>query len=364
MVDIEYRKTDRMLVLDGDSVLETLNIAHGLFDPLDGFQNEADYRSIVENMTLADGRTWAMPITLELPEEAADELAPDQEIRLATWSGARFANLGITGIFRTDPAYDVAKVFGTDDPSHPGVRKELNRSRVRVAGKILNYKIPDDIEYDCIPSQTKQLFADLGWKTIAGFQTRNPPHRAHEYLHRLAMEFCDGVFLHPLIGWKQKGDFTPQAVIEGYRYMVDHYYGPRNAFVGAFRTAMRYAGPREAVFHAQVRKNFGCTHFIIGRDHAGVGNFYSKYEAQQLADSRNDLGIRILKFKGPYYCGICKQVVTSNTCRHDHKNTLQISGTQIREMLNNGKLPPEEYMRPEIGQLLSDLARSGKAFCE
>lgn len=358
------KHTDSGIQLDIDSVLETLNLACGVFSPLDGFLDEEDYRSVVEKMHLINGSIWTMPITLELPEEAADRYCAGREVRLLDSNGQPFAELGVTDVFRVDPENDITAVFGTNDRSHPGVAKELGRSPVRIAGRVLQATVPHDLAYDCVPDETRRLFAESGWKSVAGFQTRNPPHLAHEYLHRLAMEYCDGVFLHPLVGWKQKGDFTPRAVLESYAILVYRFYGPEHAFLGAFRTAMRYAGPREAVFHALVRKNFGCTHFIIGRDHAGAGNYYEKYEAQKLALSFNGLGITIMAFRGPYYCKECRQIVTAKTCCHGETFALHISGTQIRELLSRGELPPAEYIRPEISEHLRNLAGRKLAFCE
>ena len=197
------------------------------------------------------------------------------------------------------------------------------------------------------PIDTKKIFKNH--KTIVGFQTRNIPHRAHEYLHRLGLEICDALFINPLVGWKKKGDFSEKAVEVGYTTLINKYYTNLNVYFKTLKTPMRYAGPREAIFHAIIRKNLGCTHFIIGRDHAGVGNYYGKYEAQQLAIKLQDkLDIKILNFKEPFYCSICKQIVSENCCNHEDKYITKISGTKIREMLQNSKIPPEEFIRSEV----------------
>jgi len=214
------------------------------------------------------------------------------------------------------------------------------------------------------PAETKKIFKQNNWLTVTGFQTRNPIHTAHECLQRKALEITDGLFIQPLIGWKKKGDFTPEAVVKAYEKMIARFFPPHRVQLAMLRTPMRYAGPREAVFHALIRRNFGCTHFVVGRDHAGVGNFYGKYDAHKLCRQFNDLGIKILYLQGPYYCKKCGTVVTEDDCRHGPEQAIPISGTEIRSLLSQGKVPPRELMREEIADVLLALQKKDRLFVE
>ena len=243
--------------------------------------------------------------------------------------------------------------------------KERQRSKWRLGGevKVTKYYNNEFSKFYRSPSQTREIFKEYQWDTIVGFQTRNPPHRAHEYLQRVGMEVCDGIFIHPLIGWKKRDDFSPYAVLSGYKKLLEKYYPKDRAVLGTLVTPMRYAGPREAVFHALIRKNYGCTHFIIGRDHAGVGNFYGKYEAHELVRSFDDLGIEVLYLHEPYHCSRCGGITTDKTCSHGNEHVTDISGTQMRTMLKEGIRPPKEQMREEISEVLISLSKSDKLFC-
>lgn len=347
-----------------DAILEILNIEDGVFHPLDGFMIEKDYRQVVDAMHLANGSPWTIPVTLEVPEAEVDAVVKAGRITLVDAANMAVAYLDVDDLFRIRTEHDVRAVYGTDDRNHPGVVKELKRSPFRVGGRVTalpsirTYEPP----YYRTPAETKALFREQGWATVAGFQTRNPIHRAHEYLQRLAMEIVDGVFLQPLIGWKKEGDISPEAIILSYEHMIDRVYPSHKAVLGTLTTPMRYAGPREAVFHSLVRRNYGCTHFIVGRDHAGVGDYYGKYEAQALCRSFDDLGIQILEFCGPFYCRACGGVVTEKTCGHGDEHVVHVSGTEVRSLLSSGKRPPQEYMRINIADILIDLNRRNKLF--
>ncbi|OGV55855.1 MAG: sulfate adenylyltransferase [Lentisphaerae bacterium GWF2_44_16] len=352
------------LEINIDAYLEIVNIAHEVFAPLKGFMGEKDYHTVVDNMRLASGKVWPIPVTLDIPENKIREIENSAEVDLFL-NSEKIGSIMPESIFEVRPIEDAARIFKTSDLKHPGVAKELARSKYRTGGRIKLFKelLPDLPEWNLTPAETRKFFSSRGWKKIASFQTRNPPHLAHEYLQRIAMEVSDGIFLQPLIGWKKKGDFTPEAIMGAYNIMVRKFY-PDNALLGTLRTSMRYAGPREAVFHAIIRRNYGCTSFIVGRDHAGVGDYYGKYEAQQLAVSfEKDLGIEILPLAGPRYCSGCKCISTEKTCAHAKKFIQEISGTKMRRMLSSGIRPDEKFMRREISDFLIGLAASNSLFC-
>jgi len=337
-----------VIEINEETLQDIINISTGLFAPLNGFMDSKDYRSVVDDMRLSSGEVWTIPITFDI-----QELVNDDEIILS-FNKKQVAKIQVEDIYKVKDT-DIKKIFGTDDTQHPGVKKEIQRYQYRVGGKIV---LLDETILDGAlnPTTTKEYFKSQGWKSIAGFQTRNVPHKAHEYLHRLALEFCDALFINPLVGWKKEGDFTQEAVEVGYTKMIEVYYSNLNIYFESLKTPMRYAGPKEAIFHAIIRKNLGCTHFIIGRDHAGVGEYYGVYEAQKLAKKlQPDLDIKILLFKEPYYCNICEQIVSENCCGHTDID--KISGTKIRKMLTSGNLPPKEFMRQEVAHELLTLKK-------
>jgi len=327
---------------------DIINIETGLFFPLTGFMDSKDYNSVVNEMQLSNGTTWTIPITLDIDENSFKKVVTKDKLTL-TFKHKDVALVEIEDIYKTNNN-DIKTVYKTDDINHPGVKKELDRSIFRVGGKI---KLLDKnlLNNTLNPQETKKYFQENNWNTIVGFQTRNVVHRAHEYLHRVGLEFCDALFINPLVGWKKAGDFSEEAVENGYKAMIDKYYKGLNIYFNTLKTPMRYAGPREAVFHAIIRRNLGCTHFIIGRDHAGVGNYYGKYEAHELAKQiikKDDLGIELLLLKEPYYCNVCEQMVSENCCAHN--DITRISGTEVRDMLSKGLIPSKTYMREEIAK--------------
>lgn len=334
---------------------DLINIENGLFSPLEGFMNSKDYHDVVNDMKLSDGTIWTIPITLDINEDTFKKIIKIDELIL-TFENNDVALLTIDDIYKIDKD-DIVKIYKTNDINHPGVAKELKRAHFRVGGKT---KLLDSslLANSLNPKETKEFFQRKGWKTIVGFQTRNVVHRAHEYLHRIGLEFCDALFINPLVGWKKTGDFSEVAVERGYQVMIEKYYTNLNVYFATLKTPMRYAGPREAIFHAIIRKNLGCTHFIIGRDHAGVGDYYGKYEAHDLAKKilkSAHLGIELLLLKEPYYCNICEQMVSENCCAH--KDIIRISGTKIREMLSNAQIPSKIYMREEVAKEIIDLKK-------
>ena len=345
--------------INAETLQDCINFSLGLFNPLTGFMGSADYHSVVEQMCLADGNVWTIPLTLDVDYDTFVQAVASTRLIL-TYDHKPIAYIDIEDCFQVNLSVDLEKIFKTSEMAHPGVAKESVRHQYRLGGPIT---VTDkSLHKDALsPAKTKAFFATQGWKTVAGFQTRNPIHKAHEYLQRVALEQCEGLFINPLVGWKKVGDFSEDAVVDGYKAMIKEYYVDLNIHLDTLRTPMRYAGPREAIFHAIIRRNLGCTHFIIGRDHAGVGDYYGKYEAHELAKKiikTHDLGIELLLLKEPFYCHKCAQIVSDNTCRHKAEYVEKISGTKIRAMLAQNKRPNEKLMRTEVADAIIKLGEN------
>jgi len=365
------------LALDAREIADLELIATGAASPLTGFLGSADYQSVLTRMRLADGTVWPLPLTLAVTDETRTLLAPGGEAALFDPSGRLWGAIAVREIHKRDPLEESRHVYRTEDPSHPGVAYLLARPRWLVAGEVRVLPLPEDLPFASrrlTPRQLREQIRVRGWRHVAGFQTRNPIHRAHEHLTKLALEFADGLVIHPLVG-ETKNDDVPAAVrFRAYEVLVDKYYPPGRTLLAAFPAAMRYAGPREALFHALVRKNYGIDRLIVGRDHAGVGKFYGPYEAQEIFDrfTFEELGVTPLKFEPTFFCRDCDALASPRTCPHDAASRLDLSGSKVRELLRDGRRLPEEFTRPEIAEILREhyagrivapaLRRSGAGF--
>jgi len=352
----------RQVELDAWALSDLELLAGGALSPLTGFMREADLLAVGDRMRLSDGTVWSLPIILPLEEEAARALHQGQRVAL-TSAGQQLAVLTVDEVYAVDRPKLAKQVYATSDEAHPGVSRWLGQPAWAVAGDVEVFEVPQGTfpEYRLTPTETRALFASRGWRTVVGFQTRNPVHRAHEYLQKVALEQVDGLLLHPLVG-ETKGDDIPAGVrMRCYEALLQNHYPADRVQLAVFPASMRYAGPREAVFHALVRKNYGCTHFIVGRDHAGVGNYYGTYAAQEIFDNfePNEVGIAILKFEHSFFCTACGSMATTRTCPHGQEDRLILSGTRVREMLRAGEPLPVEFTRPVVAEILreAELAR-------
>ena len=327
------------------------NIAHGVYSPLEGFLTQEDYLHVLHDMRLSNDVPWTIPIILDVDPEEISGIREGDEVAIR-YGDHLIAIMNVEEIYGWDKLEYVKQVYKTNDRSHPGVAKTLMRKELLLGGKIdlINHVHNKFEEYTLWPIETRLLFRERGWKTIVGFQTRNVPHLGHEYVQKAALTFVDGLFINPLIGWKKPGDFKDEVIVKAYEALLRHYY-PRDSVVFAvLAMEMRYAGPREAIHHAIVRKNFGCTHFIVGRDHAGVGNFYGPYEAWEIFKEFPDLGITPFFIRESFYCKKCGGMVNAKICPHGEDSRIRISGTQLREMIKRGEKPLKEVMRPEVAE--------------
>lgn len=365
----------KKIYLNSKEISDLEMIAIGAFSPLEGFVGKKDYENILNNMRLSNGIVFPIPITLSVSEDEARNFKEGEDILLVQRSAfsvqrknnnvERITNndTRILGILHLEEKYkynkekEAEKVYGTLDIKHPGVAYLKSCGDVLLAGKVSVFELPDygDFKkYYFTPEQTREMFKERGWRTVVGFQTRNPIHRAHEYIQKCALEIVDGLFIHPIVGEVKKDDIPADIRMKCYEVLIENYYPKDRVLLCINPAYMRYAGPKEAIFHAIVRKNYGCTHFIVGRDHAGVGNYYGPFDAQKIFDkfTKDELGITPLFFDNTFYCKRCGNMASSKTCPHSKEEHFSLSGTKVRELLSQGEIPPPEFTRPEVASLL------------
>ena len=350
--------------LDDRQMADLDLIAVGAFSPLEGFIGKADYDSVLQNMRLSSGLPFSIPITLAVEESEAAKLTEGEDVLLQDGSGKTVGVLHLEEKYKQDKEKEARLVYRTTDTDHPGVKYLQDTGDILLGGKIsLLERAPVVFgEYAFDPAESRAKFKENGWRRVVGFQTRNPVHRAHEYIQKCALEAVDGLFLHPIVGATKDDDIPADVRMNCYNVLLDNYYPKNRVVLGTLPAAMRYAGPREAIFHAIVRKNYGCTHFIVGRDHAGVGNYYGSFDAHAIFDEfeEGELGITPLFFDYTFYCKHCGGMASYKSCPHDSSEHISLSGTKVREMLKEGKLPPAEFSRPEVAQILIDWATKDK----
>jgi len=370
-------------VLSAKQACDLEMIAIGAFSPLNGFAKQNDFESICRRMRLhhdpaaenahsgsrsRDGAVWPIPITLAVDDATQSTLVRRGQAALYHADGTFMAVMDTSDIYPHDKKLEITSVFGTEDPAHPGVKAVLDEGNWLVGGSIHVITVTPErqpgeqfTEYRLAPAQTRAEFTKRGWWNIVAFQTRNPIHRAHEYLTKCAQEICDGLLIHPLVGETKPGDIPADVRMECYKALIEKYYVKDRTMLSVMPAAMRYAGPREAILHALVRKNYGCSHFIVGRDHAGVGNYYGTYDAQKIFDQFDvpkEIGITPLKFEHSSWCRTCEGMVSQKTCPHGPETKVHLSGTKVRDMLRAGERPPMEFSRPEVADVLIKWAKA------
>ncbi|MFQ5881572.1 MAG: sulfate adenylyltransferase [Candidatus Methylomirabilales bacterium] len=368
LVDRVVPREERDEILARARTLKALRLSHrqlsdleliavGAMSPLEGFMGRADYDRVLAEMRLGSGLPWSIPVTLAVAADEAACLREGEEIGLVDQEARPRAVLTLEERYRYDRVREAKEVYRTTDETHPGVQALYAQGAVLLAGPIRSLQRPDYPAfrpYHLAPEETRRAFRDRGWQTIVGFQTRNPVHRAHEYIQKCALEIVDGLLLHPLVGETKEDDIPPHTRLRCYQVLLDGYYPKDRVVLALLPAAMRYAGPREAVFHALIRKNYGCTHFIVGRDHAGVGHYYRTFDAHTIFQgfSKEELGIVPLFFDHAFYCRRCQGMATTKTCPHGPEERVSLSGTRVREMLHRVELPPPEYSRREVAEVL------------
>ena len=339
--------------LDKRATSDLEMIAVGGFSPLEGFMEQADYDTVVTDMRLADGTPWSIPVTLSVTAEVAEGLSEGNLVRLDDPNGKFVGVLELTQKYKYDKVKEAINVYRTEEDKHPGVKVIYDQGEINLAGPVWlleRDEHPLFPKYQIDPAASRKMFRERGWKTVVGFQTRNPIHRAHEYIIKCALETVDGLFLHPLVGATKSDDIPAEVRMRCYEIMMENYFPDDRVILAINPAAMRYAGPREAIFHAIVRRNYGCTHFIVGRDHAGVGDYYGTYDAQHIFDeyAPGELGITPMKFEHAFYCLRTEQMATAKTSPSTKEERVHLSGTKVRAMLRNGECPPPQFSRPEV----------------
>jgi sulfate adenylyltransferase len=357
----------RKIALDSRAVSDVLMLGMGAYTPLDGFMGQDDWHGTCVDMKLSSGLFWPIPITLSVAQAVAGSIRARQRVALtAGHSGETLAIMEVREKYPIDKAVEARNVYGTTDAQHPGVAKVMSQGEINLAGPVL---VLSEGEYARLypalyvrPLEARALFRERGWSRVAAFQTRNPMHRSHEYLVKIALELLDGAFIHQVLGKLKPGDIPAEVRTRAVEAMVENYFRPATLIQAGYPIEMRYAGPREALLHALIRQNFGCSHLIVGRDHAGVGDYYGPYDSQRIFDQLWDgaLQTRPLKLDVTFYCRKCAMMATARTCPHDPQFQIAISGTRLRQMLSSGVEVPPEFSRPEVVEILREYYRSGR----
>ena len=341
------------VLLSQNQFFEVDKITNGSYYPLSGFMTENEFYSVIDKYILPDGRLFSMPIFLDISKESANDLKINSNVKLI-YDDNLIGEMLVESIFSCDKKKCAKNIYGTDDIQHPGVKAFYKTKEVFIGGRVTIKKrvLHELSRYELSPSQTRTIFKEKKWNSVVAFHTRNPPHCAHEWLQRMALESYDGLLIHPILGQKKPGDFLPMSVINGYQLLISKYYPLDRVVLSALTISGRYAGPREAIFHALIRRNYGCTHIIIGRDHAGVNSYYGKYDSQNLcAKYETELGIKIIKYKEPYFCWMCNTITNKSSCSHilsDPDFIEYVSGSKIRSLLSDGLKPAHHIMRPDV----------------
>lgn len=360
---IEQAEEFEKIQVDNEICKVIKNISFGVFSPLEGFMHRNDYINVLEHMCLENNVIWPFPIVLDVSEEQIKNIKAEDRIILTDLTNKPIALMNVNDIYDYDKKVLAEKIYGTLDRNHPGVDKVFNQKEKLIGGEIflINETIAKFPDFDLKPIETRVLFKTKKWNKVVAFQTRNPPHLGHEYVQKAGLTCCDGLFINPVIGKKKKGDFLDEVIIETYKTLIKEYYPKDRVVLSTFETEMRYAGPKEAIFHAIARKNFGCDHIIIGRDHAGVGDYYGPYDAHKIFEQFPDLGIEPIFFKSFSYCNKCRSIVNDKICPHSPELHIFFSGTKIRKVLSSGNEPSADIMRPEVSKVI---LKYQNPFCE
>ncbi len=354
---IEKAKGLKHIVLDQWATSDLEMLAVGAFSPLEGFMESEDYKNVLDMKRLANGLPWTIPITLSISKEKSSTLKEGDDVALLGQDKALLAILHLQEKFHHDKEKEALEIYGTSDTQHPGVARVYKMGEVLLGGKFSVLQLPKHekfLNYRLTPQETRKIFSERGWRRVVGFQTRNPVHRAHEYIQKCALETVDGLLLHPLVGETKEDDIPAELRMKCYEVLLENYYPKDRVALSVLAAAMRYAGPNEAIFHAIIRKNYGCTHFIVGRDHAGVGKYYGPFDAHYIFDEFDpaELGITPLFFDFTFYCKKCNGMASYKSCPHDSSEHISLSGTKVREMLKSGQVPPPEFTRREVAEIL------------
>ncbi len=359
---LEHARSLRWLYPGDDALMDAEKIAVGAFSPLEGFMGQADLEEVLKSMHLASGVAWTLPILLLVDEETAADLREGETVVLAQRDDYPVALMEIQEKYRINPQKVAQGTFGTTDENHPGVAKLYAAGTWALAGPVMLLNLVDHPwrHLELLPIETRAEFQKRGWHRVVAFQTRNAPHRAHEYLQRVGLEVADGLLVHPILGSKKKGDYDNETILRAYHALIDNYFPKDRVFIAGLAIQMRYAGPREAVFHAIVRKNYGASMFMVGRDHAGVGNYYDPFAAQRIFEEFEDheIGVEIIRFGNVFYCHACGSMASDKTCGHGPEHRVAISMTRVRDMLKRGETPPPEMVRPEVAEVLKAFYRA------